>query len=118
MEYQFEAIGPALRLVVLAFMIVAAIAGLGLIVMLAALPGQIAKSRRHPQTDAINICGWLGLPTGILWVIAIVWAYFRNPSTSQTASPQAASLKDIAEQLTGLEKAVVALESANKGAKR
>lgn len=105
-------------MVVLAFMIVAAIAGLGLIVVLAALPGQIAKSRRHPQVDAINICGWLGLPTGILWVVAIVWAYLRNPSTGQTAGQQAASLNDIAEQLTGLEKAVVALESANKGVKR
>ena len=118
MEYQFESLGPTLRIVVLVFMIGAAIAGLGLLVMLAALPGQIAKSRRHPQTDAINICGWLGLPTGILWVVAIVWAYFRNPSTIQTASLQAASLKDIAEQLTGLEKAVVALESAHNGAKR
>lgn len=118
MEYQFESIGSALRIVVLVFMIAAAIAGLGLIVVLAALPGQIAGSRRHPQTDAINTCGWLGLPTGILWVVAIVWAYYRNPSTGQTAKPESASLEVIAEQLTGLEKAVAALESANNGAKR
>ena len=102
----------------LVFMIGAVIAGLALIVVLAALPGQIAKSRRHPQADAINICGWLGIPTGILWVVAIVWAYYRNPSTGQTANPESASLEVIAEQLTGLEKAVVALESAVKGVKR
>ena len=118
MEYQFESIGPALRIVVLVFMMGAAIAGLGLIVVLAALPGQIAKSRRHPQADAINICGWLGLPTGILWVVATVWAHLRNSSASPTASQQSVSLKDIAQQLTSLEKAVVALESAGKGVKR
>jgi hypothetical protein len=32
-----------------------------LIKILGALPGNIARSRAHPQADAINMCGWLGL---------------------------------------------------------
>ncbi len=43
-EYQFESLGPTLRLVVLAFLFVAALAALALIVVLAALPGQIART--------------------------------------------------------------------------
>ena len=42
------------------------------------LPGKIASRRNHPQADAITICGWLGVLTlGLLWPIAIIWAYTR-----------------------------------------
>ena len=42
------------------------------------LPGKIASNRNHPQADAITICGWLGVLTlGLLWPIAIIWAYTR-----------------------------------------
>ena len=48
--------------------------------VLGALPGKIAKQREHPQQDAINVCGWLGLLTmGLLWPIALIWAY-TNPA--------------------------------------
>ena len=42
------------------------------------LPGKIADKRNHPQAEAITICGWLGVLTlGLLWPIAIIWAYTR-----------------------------------------
>ncbi len=42
------------------------------------LPGKIASKRNHPQADAITICGWIGVLTlGLLWPIAIIWAYTR-----------------------------------------
>ena len=45
-------------------------------VIIAMLPGQIAKKRQHPQTEAIAICGWFGLLTlGILLPLAYIWAY-------------------------------------------
>ena len=45
-------------------------------VVLAMLPGKIAKSRNHPQADAINAGGWLGaLFGGILWPIILIWAF-------------------------------------------
>lgn len=48
-------------------------------VVVAILPGRIAKSRNHPQADAIAVCGWWGLITlGILLPVAYIWAY-TNP---------------------------------------
>ena len=47
------------------------------VVKLGALPGKIAESRSHPQADAIRVCGWLGLILGVLWLVALVWAYTK-----------------------------------------
>jgi hypothetical protein len=65
LEYQFESIGPALRWIVLAFLFVFVMAVVAAAAGVAALPGWIARRRRHPQATAINACGWFGLPTGI-----------------------------------------------------
>ncbi len=46
---------------------------------LGAAPGKIARKRNHPQADAVNVCGWLGLITlGPPWVVAMVWAYWNH----------------------------------------
>ncbi|MGB4708768.1 MAG: DUF3302 domain-containing protein [Fuerstiella sp.] len=118
MEYQFESIGPALTVIVLVFLVAFAVVILGLIVALASLPGHIAKSRQHPQADAINICGWLGLPTGVLWVVALVWAYYRDSSATVSTSSGASKFDGIGQQLTDLESAVASLESSLKGTTR
>ena len=58
------------------FVIIAA--AIWIVVTLGALPGKLAAARNHPQTDAINILGWIGILTmGIGWLIAIVWAYTK-----------------------------------------
>jgi hypothetical protein len=42
---------------------------------IAGMPGRDAKRRNHPEADAINILGWLGLPMGgIGWLLAMIWA--------------------------------------------
>jgi len=47
-------------------------------IMLAMMPGQIARKRNHPQADAINVMGWWGAITmGVLAPIAWVWAYTK-----------------------------------------
>jgi Kef-type K+ transport system membrane component KefB len=47
-------------------------------IMLAMMPGQIAKKRGHPQAEAINVMGWWGaLTMGLLAPIAWVWAYTK-----------------------------------------
>ncbi|WP_174483981.1 DUF3302 domain-containing protein [methanotrophic endosymbiont of Bathymodiolus puteoserpentis (Logatchev)] len=47
-------------------------------VILGMLPGRIARSRNHPQSDAIKICGWIGaLTMGIFSPIAYIWAYTK-----------------------------------------
>lgn len=46
-----------------------------LVVLLGPLPGKIAQKRGHPQADAINVLGWIGIITlGAPWLIALVWA--------------------------------------------
>jgi uncharacterized membrane protein len=56
-----------------------------LVVKLGPIPGNVAKSRGHPQADAINVLGWIGLVTlGLAWPIALVWAYTRS-GEQQTA---------------------------------
>ena len=46
---------------------------------LAAIPGKKVRERGHPQADAINILGWIGLLMGFApWVGALVWAYTRS----------------------------------------
>ncbi len=111
MEYQFESMGPTIRIVVLVFLLVSVLIALGLVVLLAALPGHIARTRKHPQATAINVCGLLGLPTGVLWVLAMVWANLE--STSDGASQQPSKeLTSVSEQLVALEQAIAKLESA------
>jgi hypothetical protein len=48
---------------------------LAVIVWMAMLPGKIAAQRQHPQADAIRIAGWLGIITGVVWILALIWAY-------------------------------------------
>lgn len=46
--------------------------------LLAAIPGNKARERGHPQADAINVLGWIGLLLGVIpWVVALVWAYMK-----------------------------------------
>ena len=53
--------------------------GIWIFVKLAALPGKTAKARNHPQSDAINVLGWVGIITlGLAWPVALVWAYPRS----------------------------------------
>jgi len=60
-------------LLVLLALIVAVWVALGM------LPGKIAKSRNHPQAEAINVCGWWGVITmGILLPVAFIWAYTKT----------------------------------------
>ncbi len=108
MEYQFESIGPMLRYVVLAFLIVFALLLLAAVTVIAALPGSIARRKLHPQADAINICGWVGVPTGILWCIALVWAHLKSGEGS-TVELEAST--DLTRQIEALESSLARLES-------
>lgn len=110
MEYQFESIGPTLRIIVLAFMVVFALALLAFLVLLAALPGRIAIARKHPQHQAVNICGWVGLPTGILWAIALVWAFWVDENQIETETQWSGKLS---RQLDQLDQSLSVLESQN-----
>ncbi len=74
-----------------------------LVVLLGSMPGNIAKKRGHPQTEAIQVLGWIGIITlGISWFIAIVWAYTKpvgNSSTDATLDGRIQALESKLEQL-------------------
>ncbi len=61
--------------------------------VLAKMPGETARARNHPQAEAINVLGWIGLLLGIApWLVALVWAYVRTDGQpALTASQEAES---------------------------
>ena len=70
-------------------------------------PGRIAQERNHPQADSVNICGWLGILTGVLWFIAMVWAFWRYPgSEAEDSQPD-----EVSEKILGLESRLKSLEA-------
>ncbi len=114
MDYPFISLGPTLHALAL-FLVFALLAGaIGLAIVLAILPGKIAASRQHPQAAAINVCGWVGLPTGIVWVVALVWAFYRDTSTAKTGV-NSSELCAIESQLDQLDATVALLERQRKG---
>jgi hypothetical protein len=78
-------------LIILAVLLITAV---GVIAILGALPGRIARSRGHPQADAIAVGGWIGLLFfGVLWPLMLIWAYTRmDGAAAGQRSPSAEEL--------------------------
>ncbi|MCX2980193.1 DUF3302 domain-containing protein [Halieaceae bacterium IMCC14734] len=57
------------------------VTALAIFVFLARWPGQTAAARNHPYADAVTVAGWVGLLAGgVLWPLALVWAYLTPPA--------------------------------------
>lgn len=70
-----------------AILVVLVLLLIGIFVKLAALPGQTATERGHPQAEAINVLGWVGLLLGVApWLVALVWAYTKSEGMQQGLS--------------------------------
>ena len=68
-------------------LIVLIVAVIAIWVALGMAPGIIARSRNHPQAEAITVCGWMGVLTlGVLCPLAFVWAYTKTPEVLQPTS--------------------------------
>jgi hypothetical protein len=95
---------------VVMFVLVIAIAVL--IKILGSLPGKIARHRNHPQADAVNVCGWLGIVTlGLAWPIALVWAYTRfDRSAPPGLQANGAEIQELNRTLEDLTRRIQALE--------
>ena len=62
-------------------------------IVLAMLPGKIAKKRDHPQQEAVNVAGWLGaLVFGVFWPIALIWAFIKTTSPDAVQPTEQESL--------------------------
>ena len=78
-------------------------------IVLAMLPGHIAKKNNHPQAKAVNIGGWMGaIFGGVFWPVVLVWSLIKSP-TVYTAS-SAANI-DLAEENKELRERIAALEA-------
>jgi len=88
-----------------------------LIVKLGALPGNIAQERNHPQSDAIRVCGWIGILTlGIGWPVALIWAYTRPKlHARQLSGMDLSELVKLKNRMTELEKQVSDLTKTKGG---
>lgn len=76
----------ALDLFALIVLVILVLCCVGVWIVLGMLPGKIAGKRNHPQTEAINVCGWFGVLTmGILLPLAFIWAY-TNPKATLTGN--------------------------------
>jgi hypothetical protein len=88
-------------LVVIAILLAATI---WLVVLLGSMPGNIAKKRRHPQAEAIQVLGWIGIITlGVSWFIAYVWAYTIHTDKGSTDPALEARIKAVEAELKQLQ---------------
>jgi hypothetical protein len=68
-------------------LLILAASTIAVVIIMAMLPGMIAKERKHPWAQAVTVAGWVTLLFGfVLWPVALVWAYVdvrnRRPAKS------------------------------------
>ncbi len=84
-------------LIVIAILLAAVI---WLVVFLGNVPGDIARKRNHPQSEAISALGWIGLITmGVGWFVAMVWAYYKPDATDSSLQKRVDEMEDQIRQL-------------------
>ena len=93
----------ALGIFALLILIVTVVAVLGAVVWLAVLPGKIAARRRHPQAEAVQVAGWLGILTGVVWILAMIWAYTTFGTGEQDDDGFGRRVDDLERRLAQLE---------------
>jgi len=111
MGFTLQGLGPFLHWMTLGALAVAPVLVAFVIYKLGSLPGSIARSRGHPQADAINICGWMGIITIVLWPLAMVWAHLvpgkpmggPAPGTSEDQASLMAKLQQASQRIAAIE---------------
>jgi hypothetical protein len=68
-----------LMIFALVVLIVVSAVVIGVVLLLAWLPGALARGRSHPQASAISVAGYSSLLLPVLWPLALVWAYTLPP---------------------------------------
>ena len=87
------------------------------VIWLGDMPAGIAKKRNHPQVPAITALSWFGLlfTGGILWIVAMVWAYFDYSAAGKNGQGQAgeADIESLRERIETLEARLAQAEEAS-----
>jgi hypothetical protein len=61
-------------------LVVLLLSSVTVVVLLAMLPGMIARRRSHPWASAVAVGGWVTLFLGfVLWPVVLIWAYVDVP---------------------------------------
>jgi hypothetical protein len=112
-----------------AFLIGMVIAVAWVLYILGSLPGRIANDRGHPHATAIGVCGWLGLPTFVLWSVALMWAYLtprdhklilrrqrklNRPLNDDEVNALAANLRNASEEIAAIKIGLAALPPSKR----
>jgi|SRR5277367_5169262 len=107
-------------LIILAILIVGALL---LVLIVAAIPGVLAKKRHSPWAEAINVAGWIGALLPPIWMLALIAAFVR-PQTGEGAqiaisqdetTELAAAIAKISERVTTLQNNIHSLSSGSSG---
>lgn len=68
-------------------LIVLVLCALAVFVGLGMAPGHVAKQRKHPWTQAVEVAGWVTLICGfVLWPLALIWAFVDVPAPGRKAA--------------------------------
>ena len=101
-----------LDVVSLAILAILIVGALFLILIVAAIPGVLAKKRHSPWAEAINVGGWVGVLLPPVWMLALIAAFVR-PQVGEGAqiaisqdetSELAVAIAKISERVTTLQK--------------
>ena len=87
---------------IFALIVIALLLGLviWLVVFLGNVPGDIARKRNHPQSEAISALGWIGLITmGVGWFVAMVWAYYKPDASDSSLQKRVDDMEDQIREL-------------------
>ena len=69
-------------------LVVLVLSTVGVIVIMAMLPGMIAKRRNHPWAEAVTVGGWVTLFLGfVLWPVVLIWAFVDVPQRQGETRP-------------------------------
>jgi uncharacterized membrane protein len=108
-----------LDVVSLAILAILLVGVLFLILIVAAIPGVLAKKRHSPWAEAINVAGWVGVLLPPIWMLALIAAFVR-PQTGEGAqiaisqeetTERAIAIANISQRLTTLQNNIHALSS-------
>ena len=67
-------------------LLILAVSAVAMIVIAGSLPGHIARTRHHPQEQAVRMAGWITLFLALpLWPVVLIWAYVDWPARAGDA---------------------------------
>jgi hypothetical protein len=112
MGFTLQGFGPFLHWLTLVVLCVLPVLAAFVLYKLGGLPGTIAKTRGHPQAAAVNICGWMGVITLVLWPVAMVWAHLSTDKATDTGGLSEGDAKSLLGKLQQVSQRIAALDSA------